>query len=487
MSNFSDAQVMLTLSLLSYRGFWKTGTDGEEKQKRLARDVADGLDKLPTLNGEWKLIWGPASYRYLGSLFDSSMMYVVQNTKNPSRIAIVVRGTNPIALSDWLLGDFLSHRQVPWHYGDNSLAPNARVSLSTALGLKILLSKRCVLEADLLPRAKMFSFLNDLVSSDTPDAATRGIFTEQKSSDDEETVTNRLLARLIKSLVRYQEFWVATSQTTETLAYKIGNFLPTNQVVRIFSMRRRLIQLLDLALDVYTDVPVGILMPDVDPNNADEEEGAGLLELLATLAEEHGDKLEIFVTGHSKGGALAPALALFLHDTQNNLVAVPDQYQWNPNADASIYCYDFAGPTPGNDRFAYYFNKQLGKNFYRYNNMNDFASFAWTDDFRRTATLYDDVVETVPGLQSLVEEVVDDMKMLDYWHLGRDYNVRKWLKKTTEQHVFLFHGKINPELNTFTQQWLYQHIDAYMEELGLSEIMSVEDIIGVELVDEDSD
>ena len=111
MSVFSQAQVMLSLALLSYRGFWNPGSGN--RQAAGAGGHVDGLDQLEPLKGDWNLLWGPGSYRYLGSVFDSSMMYVVQHRKRAGRYAIVVRGTNPVALFDWMLGDFLPHRQVP--------------------------------------------------------------------------------------------------------------------------------------------------------------------------------------------------------------------------------------------------------------------------------------------------------------------------------------------------------------------------------------
>ncbi len=481
MSQFSNEQVMLTLSLLSYGGFWKTGSDGDLKRKRLAKSVKYGLENLPTLDGQWKLIWGPASYRYLGTLFDSSMMYVVQNCANPSRFAIVVRGTNPIALSDWLFGDFLYHRQVPWHYGDHSLAPEAKVSLSTALGLKILLGMRSEADPGMLSKEKKFNFLYDRLSASRSHPETSAIFAEQPLPDEKQETPNRTLRRLLPKLASYQEFWKLAAQGTENLAYSIGQFLPTDEMIRIYSLRRRLIRLMDVALDAYTEIPVGVLMPNESPEEEEDKEGIGLLELLGNLAEEHGKRLEISVTGHSKGGALAPALALFLSDTQNDLVAVPEHYQWNPGPDAKIVCYGFAGPTPGNCNFARYFNEQLGKNYYRYNNMMDFASLAWTDEFRHAAYLYQGHVASVPGLDELVHEVADDVAAMDYCHLGRDYSLWDNLKRVTDKHVFLFDGKIDPDKKSYMQQWAYQHIDAFIDELGLSDVMSIEDVLGVSI------
>ena len=109
MSVFSLAQIMLSLSLLSYRGFWNPST---EKQQAMVATLEHGLEALEPLRGDWKLIWGPGSYRYLGSAFDSSMMYVVQHTREEARYAIVVRGTNPVDVFDWLLGELPGYQKA---------------------------------------------------------------------------------------------------------------------------------------------------------------------------------------------------------------------------------------------------------------------------------------------------------------------------------------------------------------------------------------
>ena len=479
MSQYSHEQVMLTLSLLSYRGFWKAGSNDRSK---LAGGIESGLEEIAPLKGNWKLVWGPATYRYLGSIFDSSMMYVVQNRKNPSRFAIVVRGTNPIALSDWLFGDFLSHRQVPWHYGDTSFAPNAQVSLSTALGLKILLGMRSEVDPDQLCKAKKFDFLFDLSSfrkSKTNGAAeSTAIFTcKEPEKSRENDQFKRGLSRLTRKLPRYHEIWKVAARA-ENMTYTLGNFLPADEAVRIFPLRRRLIKLLDATLDAYPGTPVGVLMPDEKEQQDDPDEGIGLLELLGNLAEEHGDKLELFVTGHSKGGALAPVLSLFLSDTQTNRIPVPDHYRWNPGSDAKIKCYAFAGPTPGNSDFASYFNKQLGRNFYRYSNELDMACHAWTSDFRKVATIFGDKIEPIPGTEELLHEVANDMEALDYCHPGQDYRVWSKLRRVTGKHLFSFSGPLSDDMKSYTQQWAYQHVDAYIMALDLGDTVKTAELIG---------
>src|SRR5262249_32585727 len=76
----------------------------------------------------------------------------------------------------------------------------------------------------------------------------------------------------------------------------------------------------------------------------------------------------VTVTGHSLGGALSPALALFLSDIQGT---------WNLSAGTEIASLASAGPTPGNGDFAVYFNSQLGHATTRYRNILDVVPHVW--------------------------------------------------------------------------------------------------------------
>ena len=60
-----------------------------------------------------------------------------------------------------------------------------------------------------------------------------------------------------------------------------------------------------------------------------------------------GESTTIYVTGHSLGGALAPAFAQWLADTRT---------KWDPNKNATLQIFAFAGATPGNRVFADHVN-----------------------------------------------------------------------------------------------------------------------------------
>ena len=406
MSSFTQAQIMLSLSLLSYRGFWNPSTD---KQQAMVATLEEGLQAMEPLRGNWRLVWGPGSYRHLGSAFDSSMMYVVQHTTHESRYAIVIRGTNPVDLFDWLLGDLLAHRQVPWRRRDVDVdvAPGAMISLSTALGLKVLLNMRADTEPGEAPEPGKFNFLFDLGAR---------MASYAKGSE----LASKLTSELASELLDYQKILGLVEQVSSGLASRLHSLLQGYELLRLLSVRRRVIGLMDQSWDSLTDAPLAILMPEPEELRAADLPGVSLLEFLGSLSQLHGDTLELFVTGHSKGGALAPALALFLCDTQNNdELAIDPHYQWNPDSRAKIHCYAFAGPTPGNRAFAQYFNRRMGRHFFRYANQLDIVTHAWEGDrLRRVGEIYGDSVSSPPGLEVMFKEMAEEVDGLDYCHPG---------------------------------------------------------------------
>ncbi len=483
MSTFSQAQIMLSLALLSYRGFWNPGSDNRQG---MVQAIAGGLEQLEPLQGDWDLVWGPGTYRYLGSVFDSSMMYVVQHTKQVGRYAIVVRGTNPVALFDWMMGDFLSHRQVPWHQCSSGVAPGASLSLSTALGLKILLNMRAGHGPNEIVEAGKFSSLLDL--------GIRAITTAQGAGDVTLATAEGALngsgagaayagaARLIGSMRKYQKQWGLAEKVADTVIATIGNLLPLDDLAARLSLRRQLITLLDASFDkVADDAPVAILMPGYDELVRDQPPGIGLLELLGNLAARHGGSLELCVTGHSKGGALAPALALFLSDTQNSdKIPVPGHYQWNPHGKADIHCYAFAGPTPGNTAFAEYFNAQLGRNFYRYANKLDLVTSAWqSEQLRNIADIFGDAISAPPGLDLLFSQMADEVADMDYCHPGQDYEEPGFINNRSEKHVVEFTGLLREKSSSYVMQAIHQHVGGYIDVLGLDRFFDLQELAGL--------
>ena len=103
-------------------------------------------------------------------------------------------------------------------------------------------------------------------------------------------------------------------------------------------------------------------------------DGLDVLTFLSRQAAASAEPLEVTITGHSKGGALAPAVALWLKDSL--LVGGPGRAlgRWTRGADPR---HAFAGPTPGNAAFANRIDKTLGADHHHLRNTNDLVTHGW--------------------------------------------------------------------------------------------------------------
>lgn len=98
--------------------------------------------------------------------------------------------------------------------------------------------------------------------------------------------------------------------------------------------------------------------------------------------------MQVAVAGHSLGGALSPTLALFLSDTKSD---------WDPNSMTSIGAFPTAGPTPGDEAFASYYEKQIAANKIYYlsqHNAIDVVPHAWQkEDLEKIPAIYQDYIK----------------------------------------------------------------------------------------------
>jgi hypothetical protein len=133
--SFTDEQVMLTLAGLTYRGFQDV-LSGEPHANAVCREVLDGLRTLSPVRNAWELVWGPVTSRGPRAVFDSSAMYVARHLTDRHRYVVAIRGTNPISLEDWLIGDLWVRTTVPWPWVPPANA--VEISASTAVGLATL-------------------------------------------------------------------------------------------------------------------------------------------------------------------------------------------------------------------------------------------------------------------------------------------------------------------------------------------------------------
>ncbi|RDV29162.1 hypothetical protein DXV75_01485 [Alteromonas aestuariivivens] len=112
-SAFSETQQMLALCYISYFHYAATATDRENARK-ISHEIDDEIAKSAVVQGQWERVWGPALFALPGSKFDDALVYVVKHRVQENHFAIVVRGTNPISLPNWVLWNFQAKDLKLW-------------------------------------------------------------------------------------------------------------------------------------------------------------------------------------------------------------------------------------------------------------------------------------------------------------------------------------------------------------------------------------
>ncbi len=167
-----------------------------------------------------------------------------------------------------------------------------------------------------------------------------------------------------------------------------------------------------------------------------------------------GAPVEITVGGHSLGGALSPALALWLLDTQA---------QWEPHARAAISVYAYAGPTPGNDDYAGYLDARLGARLKRIYNPLDVVPHAWNvGDLAEIKPLYTPQIRRDELWDRAVDFAIAATNGIHYRQIGR--NPIRLDGRVKDELVWRW----APVVLNLVAQVLYQHTIAYFELLGLA-------------------
>jgi hypothetical protein len=133
-----------------------------------------------------------------------------------------------------------------------------------------------------------------------------------------------------------------------------------------------------------------------------------LVELLGQISASATSGLDLFVAGHSMGGALATILGVYLADTVGD---------WDAGAaPISLKTYTFASPTTGNQAFADYYNglscrSNSSWQAFRVYNVRDVVPFAYADiegiaDGGIPLSLV--LSLTVAAMAAVVQTVLDD-------------------------------------------------------------------------------
>ena len=386
---------MLTLAGLAYRGFHDL-LRGAAHADVVRRALLDGLHTLPPIKDEWSLVWGPVTSRSGPDAFDSAAIYVVRNRREPARYVVAIRGTNPIAASDWLFGDFWVSTTVPWPYA--RAADRVAVSASTALGLSKLQTMRA-------PR---------LAAEAIADTTGGG-------HGDRPAVTHEALASQL----------AAISAGWNRFVEEPSGWLEDHVMDRL-------------------KTAVNLPWMDLRPRSLTPAPEDGVLDLLSFLAEEAhaaAAPLDVVVTGHSKGGALATAVALWLKDA----LASPDTAeQWDGRRGARVSCYAFAAPTPGNAAFADRIDRVLASDHHHLRNRHDIVTHAWqVDELERIPDLY---APRRTVLEPLIPVIAARVRGLEY--------------RQARAGVTTFAGALDVERD-FEVEFIHQHLDAYLDELDL--------------------
>jgi hypothetical protein len=430
-----SAEELLTLAAITYRGFAKiTATPTE-----LERAMTALLNRLDPVRGAWELIWGPASFRAGLNAFDDAAMFVVRRRTDHSQIVIAVRGTNPISLFDWFFGDLVVAEQVPWPYGNPAATPGAKISFSTALGLSILQHLRWPGGG-----SKAEPRLHDPAADAAPSGLTERTRTALRGVRDKLTESIRRADEVLaNNRFHLPADWldkVVARRSSQRNAIEPDVF---DRVVR---------ELADTRLD-----PLRLLLGGTRVQQAFKS-GQTLHGFLKDLVK---GKVDISVTGHSKGGALCTALGVWLADTQGTDHVSPAD-QWDPQRQATVHVCGFAGPTPGNGAFARHVESVLRtttpgaapqSRCLRLVNYFDIVPRAFaTADLRTISTLYGSAKAERQALERLAEHMVRDLDRLDYTHAG---SLRTLDAAPLDTSVFGKHV-------------VHHHLDGYFQALGLS-------------------
>jgi hypothetical protein len=447
MPDLAEAQAMLCLAALTYREFADVGPPALHEE-RTRNDVAAKLASLRTLHGDWDLVWGPATYKAPLSLFDDAAMFVVKHRGPGDRYVVAVRGTNPIGAFDWLFGDMWVGGQTPWPFDPKG---PARVSLSTALGLDILLQLRARAEPVTGAGRRLLDPLRGL--RDFAATLTQQLLVPAQRDD-----VRDLRASIQAGLAHF------TARRTGRLVHGPEKRLELLAGDWADAARDAMIAETAKAITRLSGTPslhlLGLLEDDARLQ-ARLRDGVDIVTFLKAAVRQAGGKLDVVVTGHSKGGALAPALALWLDETQRRPDA--DPFGWDPDGHATVRCWSFAGPTAGNAEFAARFDDRLRARCVRIHNPLDVVSHAWlTADLPRLAALYEPAIARLPAFEQLGTLVagVLEQQHLGYTHIRTD--------------VRALPAAVAPSAPEFPSQMIHQHLQGYFDGLGLGAELSVD-------------
>ena len=178
-----------------------------------------------------------------------------------------------------------------------------------------------------------------------------------------------------------------------------------------------------------------------------KDNSIGLTVLLEELCSASG--CTIGVQGHSLGGALAPLLSLYLRERYSFL---------------RVQCNIFAGPTVGDTHFVNYYTKHLGANTHRYDNALDAIPRGF-NLLHTIPQMYQGYLNLTLGDRLKVRSVVS---ALQFSVLGLDVQPIKGEEYPSFAAVFNHTLVTSNGFESFLQQVIFQHVDAYCNHFGVA-------------------
>jgi hypothetical protein len=224
-----------------------------------------------------------------------------------------------------------------------------------------------------------------------------------------------------------EDFWVITAPQ-----WAYGNPAPLNPHISAGT---------HLGLSILQRLVPGHLLPGV---------GVRLRKFLLSILAA---PTPITIAGHSLGGALSPAVALWLSDTKA---------RWDLHG-SSLACLPSAGPTSGDQDFSTYYFNQLGSVTTRLYNGLDVVPHAWeADDLVELPELYDPPISPTLELLVLSAGALAISASNDYAQI---------CPSTLPLLGTFNQGSYDPkksDCDNYSAQALYQHVDAYFDLVGVS-------------------
>jgi len=344
-------------------------------------------DCLHTFAHEWNLVWGPSGYRPGAVGLDISAMYAASSDSN---LAIVIRGTNLFSVVDWLSNLPLDLNQ--WEYGGAPSGVN--ISLSTWLGLRLLQRLQC----------------GAIPTHDPGESLSEKL--EAAAAKVQGAAGYALIQKIVQGAPELD-----AAKTLAEIGTHIGAAANSSFTVDHIAALQHAIA------DARQPVPTF----------------GTLLEYLRTFIAGATVPANVYVIGHSKSGALAPAFAQWLSD-----IAL----HWDPRQKAKLYVFTFAGPTPGNDRFAdRYQHSAIDET--RVANTYDVVPHVWqSDEMRQISGLYADQLN---DLKNPLNNWATTLESYHYQH-----------EVATQQIDW-----DNVPQSNFLQRIAFEHLNAYLKKFQI--------------------